>query len=332
MEDLRTKFGIPELILLVLQQELRATKTDANVADIPAIAEKILSHLEAICALQESDAVRMPHKTTMQVFRALRLNAEEQTAVLPFITQQGGVPRHEIRDYVRKRFEMYSLLTRKLHQATKDYVAGAGSGPTLPRTHNAMGQLEEGRRKGRRKRGDQPNSVLGARAGLEEKEEDKRTPGYKPKHRSDRHKSFHQGSQPPPTPHCGYCKSSNKDPGHWPYRCPVINCTHKAQLKALHMCLGCLRQKPAPPGVHKCPDWMTDPSKTLTGQMFCSTCSVNIKLCSHPSSHQQQPIPVSFLGAAFNISWALVMTANDAPVTPPAAEDAAILTNEPANL
>ena len=148
----------------------------------------------------------------MQGFRALRLNPEEQAGVLPFITQPGGVPLHTIPDWVKKRFETYSLLKRTLHQTAKDYAASTNWGLPPPRTNNAMGQVEDGKRRGRKKRGNYSPYVLGAVAGLGEHGGNKKTPGDKPPFKQDLNMPPRPGLKPP---HCGYCKSTNKDPNHW---------------------------------------------------------------------------------------------------------------------
>ena len=74
-----------------------------------------------------------------------------------------------------------------------------------------------------------------------------------------------------------------------------MNMSHRPILKTNGFSLGCIRKKAASPTIHMCPPYLQETGSTE----FCATCKTHKKLCSSPATHQAEPIPSTFSGAAF---------------------------------
>ena len=120
MEDLASRYGHPHLYMDELLQNLKELRTSRNAADVPATTELILGILEAITSLQQTDQLQLPVDSMNQIFRAVRLDPTEMKEVLDFVRRKEEVPLWEIRDWVRCRYQDYSLIQQRLIQTEKD--------------------------------------------------------------------------------------------------------------------------------------------------------------------------------------------------------------------
>ena len=84
---LSLKFDSPQLIILVIYQELKDIAPARSEGEIPRVAERVLKKIEGLSALTKNDSSVLPSDVVQAVFRALFLSREEKKAVLHYVSQ-----------------------------------------------------------------------------------------------------------------------------------------------------------------------------------------------------------------------------------------------------
>ena len=210
LDNLRSKYGFAHINKPVLLQRLKVMKTAARNSQIPATAEAILTILKALANMEPGEEQYLPQEAMAHVFRALRLNQDEQIKVLPLLQREGRVTLDKMKAFTRKRHSEYSLWVRTFCQTDKDYKASLSLQQNGGRTQAGAaldggdtGQKSKGRGSRRGKGGSSDGDKGGSKsfggAGL----------GTKPP-------ISKQGGGLRATPRCALCESQGRPlPGHW---------------------------------------------------------------------------------------------------------------------
>ena len=235
----------------------------------------------------------LPQDVLPHIFRALRLNTTKQRDVINMITKD-FTTIEEIKKYVTDRMLFFSMWERIFRKSELDYKASLNRDNHSGRTHaaGAMGGTSEGGEKRPKFQG-RNKKKLGNNEGVDQSS-DKSFGGAGFGGKADINGSKAKNKSGGALPRCQLCDVQGQPTaGHWTGGCPQLGPGQRNNLKAKHVCLGCLRWKAR--GVkHVCPRWFYEDGNAE----FCQNCKVNTKLCDSPASHTPTPIPPTFNGAA----------------------------------
>ena len=78
---------------------------------------------------------------------------------------------------------------------------------------------------------------------------------------------------------CLFCREKGKKDKHWKSKCRLIDSNSKGELTNLSFCVLCLYRKKAN-NEHFCKTFFN------RNKLFCKRCSVHVKLCRRPKSHE----------------------------------------------
>ena len=106
---MRSRYGIKKLVRPDLLAKLKHMKTAPTTEQIPAIAEEILTILEALAQMdQDSTSPRIPQDILVHIFRTLKLTLLEQRDVIGLVTAE-HTTIEEVKQFVNDRMIFYSL-------------------------------------------------------------------------------------------------------------------------------------------------------------------------------------------------------------------------------